>query len=366
MACDFCGSDDLTEAYAVPTSRIGAHVYSCDDCGLLQSSYTDRANKHTHKSISSGADWGNIRHGKKIRLGKSIETLESIVDLAGISSVLDVGSNRGHFIKYMTENSRCVIKAVEPDVRVIGDYPTSDRLEVITKRYEDWDFSGEFDLIYCCHTLEHASSAADMLRRMRSMLADGGYLYVDVPSAAILSDKDNVEEFFIDKHTYHFGFEVLTNYLRMLGFDLAHAEDDGYNIVIVATKRNRSTENRKTVDAYVKTLQVNLDTLRRASAQIHDMCENQRVVLYGASKIYDALAVHGDLDTSKPAHVVDDYLFGYIDQVHGRSLTPSDQITPDSVDVVVLLTRSGTPVLTEILRKKGITNIVEFAQLLKN
>jgi len=366
MKCDFCDSTYTEEVYTVPTSRTATIVYSCNDCGLLQSFSKNKGNKHTHKSISSGADWGNIRHGKKIRLSKSIETFNKYLNLSDIKLMLDVGSNRGHFVKYMINNSDCAIKAIEPDARVITDYPMSDKLEVIIQRYENWHCDIKFDLIYCCHTLEHATSASYMLKRMRDMLQDGGHLYLDVPSTAVLTEPNNVEEFFIDKHTYHFSLQVLINYLTALGFNIRHSEDDGYNIVILCTKNTKTVKNKQIVDTYRATLTANHLKMQEAAEKIHALCETHRVALYGASKIYDALVVHGQLDTKKPTHIVDDYLFGYIDQVHGRLLTKSETVTLDTVDIVILLTRSATSTLLQKLKDKGITTVIEFSNLINN
>jgi hypothetical protein len=194
------------------------------------------------------------------------------------------------------------------------------------------------------------------------MLIENGYLYIDVPSTGVLLSSDMVEEFFIDKHTYHFSFEVLTKYIQMLGFDLIFAEDDSYNIVIIASKKNKT--NKITINKYKEILINNHQNIRKVADEIHDMCNTQKVALYGASKIYDALVTHGNLDTKKPIYVVDDYLFGYIDQVHGRELSKSELLTSDNVDVVILLTRSATQELIEKLKQKGIKNIIEFSKLI--
>ena len=80
MECNFCSSK-LVPVYKVESSLIGATVCTCTSCGLLQSVYADKdkKNKHTDKRISSDASWGNIRHGKSIRLEPSLNVLDKIL-----------------------------------------------------------------------------------------------------------------------------------------------------------------------------------------------------------------------------------------------------------------------------------------------
>lgn len=364
MQCDFCKSSKLTKVYVVPTSLINAIIYSCDDCGLLQSIYGDKTNKHTHKSISSGADWGNIRHGKKIRLNSSINVLKDNLDLEKIKHILDIGSNRGHFVNYILDNTDSYIDAVEPDSRILDNYKNSINLRLYNERFENIFFDKCYDLIYCCHTLEHVDSASFVLTKMVNLLSNNGYLFIDVPSARILNKKDNVEEFFIDKHTYHFNEELLINYIKALGIDIIYSNDDDYNIVLIGKKTNKSLINYQLINDYKNTLKYNHNMLCSIVDKIHLLCQTDDVTLYGASKIYDALVTHGKLDVTKIKYVVDDYLYGYIDKAHKKELTDSQLINSTNTNTVILLTRSATPKLIEELNKKNIKNIITFNQLL--
>ena len=363
MQCDFCKSNNITQIYSVPTSLIDSKIYSCDDCGLIQSHYGDTSKKHRNKSISSDANWGNIRHGKKIRLNKSIEVLNNIIDLSKVKNILDIGSNRGHFVDFVSKNYNPVnITAIEPDKNITQDYLSNPKIYLINDKFENCKINNKFNLAYCCHTLEHSDSASNMIHGIFNLLEDGGFLYIDVPSIQNIKDQNIVEEFFIDKHTFHFSNEVLINYLKYIGLEIIFNEDDGYNIIVLCKKINK--DQNKYLESYTTNLKENRLKLIKIVKHIHSLCENKKVAIYGASKIYDALVRFGNLDTSKLEYIVDDYLYGYIDAVHNRQINKSDILSPDNTDIVLLLTRSSTSELEEKIKQIGIDNIINFQQLL--
>jgi SAM-dependent methyltransferase len=361
MQCDFCKCNSLTKIYDVPTSRIGACVHSCDNCGLIQSLYANKENKHTNKSISSGADWGNVRHGKKIRLDASISFIETKCELSKVKRVLDIGSNRGHFVNYILKvNSNCNIVAIEPDNRILDGYDKNHRLTVLNSRFENYNEVDKFDFIYCCHTLEHADSAHEMLVHAISLLEEDGYMYIDVPSLSVVSDKTNVQEFFIDKHTFHFSISILHKHLTHLGLTIVDCKDDMHNIVFLCQKKNKSIANFCMIEKYKTILDSNYKKLTYVSSLIEDICANKRVAIIGASKIYDSLVKYGNFNSKNVKYLIDDYLSGYIDEVHGKPIFKQEDVQFKEIDVVILLTKSATNDLMTSLKNKGITKIYTF------
>ena len=167
--CDFCQSKNIEELYRVPTSQKSAVIYSCKDCGLVQTIYNQKQNHILNKkqSLSSDANWGNIRHGKKVRLSTSLSAISNLIDLSSVKRVLDVGSNRGSFVNYiLSESTGALVDAIEPDSTILSEYKKSDRLRIYNTRFEYFETDQSYDLIYCCHTLEHAESASCKLKKI--------------------------------------------------------------------------------------------------------------------------------------------------------------------------------------------------------
>src|SRR5476649_853554 len=97
--CDLCHSDALDAVYDPEKSTRGLRVYVCGSCGLLQSLPRVDGTECAPAAVSSGADWGNVRYGKGFRTRIALDALRRNIDLTSEFSLLDVGSNRGSFVR---------------------------------------------------------------------------------------------------------------------------------------------------------------------------------------------------------------------------------------------------------------------------
>lgn len=87
------------------------------------------------------------------------------------SAVLDHGGGQGHMLAAIDANRKAVFDpAAGPSVVGRESY------------YRDFDLPGEWNLILCCQVLEHISSPSRYLQRLHGLLADDGWLYVEVPN----------------------------------------------------------------------------------------------------------------------------------------------------------------------------------------
>lgn len=211
--CDLCGSDRLALVYD-PGSARGLTVYLCERCGLVQSLPRIDAVPVRRVAVSSGVDWGNLRYGKGLRTQAALDLLG---DLSGTRACLDVGSNRGDFVLRLREQAPgAAIDAIEPDAGVVDEY--RDRCSLTIGRLEHVELpTHRYDLIYCSHTLEHLAAPREETRRLATALAPGGRLFIEVPNLDLLDRDDLVEEWFIDKHLYHFSRATLLALLATAG-----------------------------------------------------------------------------------------------------------------------------------------------------
>ena len=249
LACDACRHKiDASEFYYSPIgSQYAVRVYQCSKCNLIQS-FKLSSRETFRKTTSTDADWGNVRHGKSLRLDvlRELFDLESLIS-AG-TAVLDIGSNRGDFLEYCDSitgpTTRLV--GVEPDLNVVPDsFKDHPRIEIIEKRYEDASELQEecFDFIYSCQTLEHADSANEMLRLSAANLSSNDYMLIDIPNTAVITAR-TMEEYFIDKHKFHFTARSLKRMLAPCGLHINRWSADDYNISVLVSKvPNNSNES---------------------------------------------------------------------------------------------------------------------------
>ena len=188
--CELCRHDALEPVYQAEHSNRGLKINLCRHCGLVQSlPRIDRAPRRS-AAVSSGADWGNVRYGKGFRTKQALSALQRHMDLSGSLRLLDVGSNRGSFVKAFLENApEASIVAVEPDERVAESCGKFDRTELITARIEDAALETEhFDVVHSCHTIEHLADPARVLADHWRVLKPGGLLILDAPSTPVVSN----------------------------------------------------------------------------------------------------------------------------------------------------------------------------------
>lgn len=384
--CDLCGQARLEAAYTVPDSALGMIVYICAACGLVQS-LPMRAAGERIVSTSSGARWGNVRHGKGLRLQAALPILEAVIPWSQVRNVLDVGANRGDFVRWLHGAHPDVrVLGIEPDAAIVDGYRNLAGLDLRVARVEEVALpAAAFDLAYCSHTLEHATSAAAMLRQISDSLRPGGFLFLEVPNLMGIDGEEIVEEFFIDKHRFHFTRELLCDYATATGWRVVYGVEDRdpLNITLVLVKEDpgangglsptwwpkdegAGARHRQMIARYVETLAANRARLRRVVERLRPFLARQRVAVWGAGRIFDALVVHGGLDVSQLCCVVDEFLWPYVAEVHGVRVQRPEQLKVSMPQVVLVLARSSAAAIAARVRSLGIKNVILFSDLLKS
>jgi SAM-dependent methyltransferase len=198
--CDLCNRNALEPIYKPEKSTRGLSVHVCGVCGLLQSlPRIDRAER-APAAVSSGADWGNVRYGKGFRSKIALDAIRRYTDLGSDIALLDVGSNRGSFVRAFLEAApNANVAAVEPDERVAASCAGLPRTQLIRERIENVALeTRRFDVVHSCHTIEHLIHPLRTLIDHHRVLKNGGLLILDAPNTALLASDDIVEEWFID------------------------------------------------------------------------------------------------------------------------------------------------------------------------
>jgi len=374
--CDLCTSDALQPVYVSPSTKRGLKVHGCADCGLVQSlPRCDRAPR-ADAAVSAEADWGNVRYGKGFRTDAH-RILFAGLELLSEPRILDVGANRGHFTRLAHELwPDATIVAVEPDERVADASAGIRHVELVRKRIEDCAFEADsFDFIYSAHTLEHLRSPHQTLIDHARTLVPGGRLFLEVPNIDIIGTADIVEEWFIDKHLYHFSAATLEAMLKGAGFAILSGPDprDAEHLTILAEKRrvrrdiaeNPAEVSRANllVATYAATRARNARTLITAAARLG--AERGRLVVWGAGRIFDALVRVGGFDPARLAGLIDEGLARHTSERHGVSLTPSGDLALLKPDIVLIASRSfAGEIATKVRELAPQARILTFSDLL--
>jgi ubiquinone/menaquinone biosynthesis C-methylase UbiE len=366
--CELCGRDGLTLAYAPVHSHRGISVYVCCYCGLVQS-----LPRIDHEPRATASD--------TVRLGKSVCYPVTLAALKRHASsdhfrLIDVGSHRSDFLAALAEAFPAAeAVAVEPDARVAAS--AAGKAELHVARIESLKFAaGTFDVVHSCHTIEHLAHPLRVLKDHARILKDGGVLLLDAPNIALTGADDIIEEWFVDKHLYHFSARTLTRMVEAAGFAIVEQPDpnDRENLFLVAKKTgtphavdpdpNEVDRAVERVSTYAATRSHNADALPAIAEELTAMAP-RGVAIWGAGRIFDTVVLYGGFDPKKLAALVDPRL-AHIGERHGVKLSTPEALAAMVPGVVVVLTRYNTKeIAAEAKTLVPGAEIIAFAELLE-
>jgi len=378
--CELCHRQALDPIYQPERSTRGLTVHLCGSCGLLQSlPRIDRAAR-APQAVSGGADWGNVRYGKGFRTQAALAAIKRHNTLDRETSLLDVGSNRGSFVRaFLDSTPHGHVVAVEPDERVAASCAGLARVHLVRSRIEDVPLeSDRFDIIHSCHTLEHLIHPAATLADHYRTLKEGGLLVLDAPNTVLLANEDIVEEWFIDKHLYHFSARTLARMIEAAGFSIVEHSDpkDRTNLLFVARKNGAQpltavgsdlTEAEYATDliaTYGTTRARNMVALTKVATELLRMAP-RRVAMWGAGRLFDSLVSYGHFDASALTLLVDKHLKAHVGERHGFALSGPEALAAANPDVVVVMSRDfANEIAQEVNRLTPGAEIILYADLL--
>ena len=365
--CNLCSEPFQKPVYEPLGTRRESKVLVCENCGLCQTIQSNDP-ESGKRTLSSDAGWGNVRHAKGVRLEAQKENLiRTLKSLPPKAIVLDLGSSRGQFIKWC--------KSVFPDFQFVGiesDQSIAETFEseehrIYVDRFEDIPNLGnqKFDFIFCNHTLEHVDNAVQAIEFVKSYLQADGILWIDVPNLEGINDLQVIEEFFIDKHMYHFELNTLKNLLHHCNFEIQNSFGDDLNIVLTATP----TKTTKPVLLNSKITRLDIlkyqELLLRNRAVLPDIVEKLQmtpnVAIYGAGRILDALIRYGGLKTVNIT-VADKFLWETASGL-GIAIENPEKVDWRSYDEIFILGRSSIKEIREWLSNNGARKITAFQDL---
>jgi len=252
------------------------------------------------------------------------------------------------------------------------------RTELVQSRIENANLPADhFDLVHSCHTIEHLASPRATLADHWRTLKVGGVLVLDAPNIALLGSEDILEEWFIDKHLYHFSQTTLAKLIDASGFEIVANPNpnDRENLLFAAIKRSKpprpvkrnapeAEKAKSLIAAYTHTRSRNLAALSQVAAEIAGFAP-KRVAVWGAGRLFDALVLHGGFDPKTLVALIDTHLMAHVSERHGVTLKGPDALMEADPNIIVVMSRAFASEITRIakLQAPG-AEVVLYADLL--
>ncbi len=124
--------------------------------------------------------------------------------------VLDIGAGLGVF-PYLVQRAGWRCTAIDPDPRAVRHIRERLGITAVSGDFMKAKGLGRFDIVTLNKVLEHVEHPIEMLRRTHSVLAEGGFVYVELPDGEMAAGVGATrEEFFVEHlHVYSFTSTVI-------------------------------------------------------------------------------------------------------------------------------------------------------------
>lgn len=157
---------------------------------------------------------GQLDETVQLRKNQLSWVLNTFIDISEIKNVLDYGGDNGQFIPDCLDNSNKFVYEISGVETVNGVKSITSKEELTLHQW---------DLIMCCHVLEHVSFPLDVINEISSIMPKGCYLYIEVPYEDYIERYNDAMTVLIQEHINIFrpktfqkifennGFLILTN-----------------------------------------------------------------------------------------------------------------------------------------------------------
>ena len=304
--CILCRSSKLSRIYQADKDNRGLSVYICEYCGMVQSfPRIDYISNHT-PSLSSGADFGNIRYGKHFSLSNMMCVIEKFKSVFYGHNFLDVGAGNGEVANSICDIANFkMVWAIEPDESLVHPknffHGELDRYW-ITRRVEDVNLpESYFSLVIMNHTLEHIKEPINVLNKIFHSIREEGIIYIEVPNLSYLMQASIVEEYFISKHINFFDINTLLKTMTTAGFEIVEfiPTSTCENIWVVGSRARMAPKVhldsiKNMIDKYLEGRHKLNRLIRDNVVAINgDVQSGKRVAFWGAGRIFDCYVREG-------------------------------------------------------------------------
>lgn len=216
MNCILCNSPDSTTLYSFEKRQ----VVKCTSCDLVRTEGKPGADyRHYHRD----EDYQKFEKMFRNIFLKRVRIIELCVK--GPGKVLDVGASTGTFLKLFKEKN-WEVWGVEPSES--GEIARKKDLKILRQTFEKAALpKNYFDVVILNHTLEHLENSVSVLRKVKTILKNGGIVLVDVPNFGGLSSKlfGRYWRYLTpEEHLFHFTKESLAKVMKKAGFKVIHYE----------------------------------------------------------------------------------------------------------------------------------------------
>ena len=243
MICKVCGSDKYNKIGEIKGIwKENKNVYQCEKCFLyFIESPTDEEIYSLYKNEYHNSIKNKIFElaKSKMRYARCLNQFNFIKNSINCDNkkVCEIGAFDGLLLNIF-KNNGC---------KVFG-YELNDRAREYAKKKYNIDLKPNFlednqkyDIIILSHVIEHFKEPKEILLKIKSMLNDNGFIYIEVPNSPIINQSKNqcsyetLIKYLTTTHTVNFNMDNLKSFAENCGLKIIKFQYNDYN----ANKNNQ-------------------------------------------------------------------------------------------------------------------------------
>ena len=250
VPCCVCGGNNFEFLSEKDRYGLYAPIVICKNCGLIQMNprMTQEAYNHFYnteqKKLYIGKNIVNDEYFKSQYIrGKAIFRFlqEKLKININNLNILEIGTSAGGILKYFKDKGN----------KVCGCDLCSEYIEFGKKQYglnlfvgtiEDMDIKQTPDIVIYSHVIEHILNPIDELIKLKSIINNKSYIYIELPGVKYLTHSYNMD--FLrqiqNAHVYYFTLTTLKNVLEKAGYDLICGNEVIQSIFKLSLRNNEN------------------------------------------------------------------------------------------------------------------------------
>ena len=242
MRCTICNSNKIEHLKIgqkhVIQQSFGAPILECLDCKFVYADFIHPQVIHLfyRNFCRPNHSTEEFTHLRKIAKESALSQIELILPYfpKKIDRVLDYGGGSGEAARlFLPHADKVFITEMDPNsLKHIKEEP---KLNVVDEaQLMDDEYIGFFDLIIFSNVLEHVSNPISMIQQFSRLLANGGYLFIEVPNEApwIRSNGNHCRQ-----HLGFYTIETLKTLIKnQMSFDIRGLKTCGPKVTDIIAK----------------------------------------------------------------------------------------------------------------------------------
>lgn len=348
---DSGGGSSLTSLCTIHNQH--SEVYLCEHCAHVQSTAIDDIAgyyDHSYEILTGSEEEDQIYEvvsGRRIyRTEHQVRVLRERLQVGPGTKILDYGCAKSATMRSLvreTPGLEAYLFDVSDRYRPFWDrFIPSERCATFSLPF---DWQEKFDIVTSFFSLEHMALPSAEVRKVASLLKEGGIFYGVVPN--FLS---NIADLIVVDHVNHFTVPSLAYLLRENGFDVLEITDSAHRGALVFVARKQSLPQNRFLVCQDEMNEIAASTCRiadfweQAGARVRAFEEtlpaDGQVALYGAG-FYGAFIVSKLRRPQRIRYVIDQNSFLQGRQLHGAPVIAPVDLPSDITTLLVGLNPSN-------------------------